>query len=47
MKKYQILRACLFFAINEEVSIEKFKEYFTEKSIRELLLYGYIKVIAK
>lgn len=42
---YLILKPCLWFHVDEKVSVDRFKEYYTPKAIKTLIEYQYIKII--
>lgn len=44
MRKYEILRPCMWFAKGEFVEFSKFGEYFTPLAIRSLISDGFIKI---
>lgn len=43
--KYKFTRPALWFCKNDEVEVDKIKEYYTEKCIQELVKYGYLELI--
>lgn len=42
---FQILRPCLWFAKDQKIETTKFRKYFTNKAIKDLEKYGFIKLI--
>lgn len=44
--KVRILRPCMFFAVDQEITLNKLGEYFTLPAISKLLHDGYIKYIS-
>lgn len=44
---YLIIRSCLWFAKDDRIKIDLFKEYYTPKAIKSLIDYGFIKIIFK
>jgi hypothetical protein len=42
---YKILRPCLWFAKDDVIETNKFREYFTGKAIKSLQDFGFIKLI--
>lgn len=42
-----IKRACLWFSTGQEITFEKFKEYYTDKALESLWDFDYIEINTK
>lgn len=45
MKKYLILRPCLWFAKGDKVTHQKFCKYYTEKALQDLIDCDYVREV--